>query len=426
MTSNDPYDEVPYRSLPIEWTAPERLTLASMLHGGPRPSLRGYRVLELGCADGANLLPQAYYRGHSTFVGIDGAASQIANANAGKSTLGLTNVEFIHCDFRAAAERLEGQFDYIIGHGVFSWVSPDVRDALLELCAARLRHGGLLYLNYNALPGWNVRGMVRGFLMAETAGMTDLRARARRAQEAAADIAAAMAGSEHPYSRLLVRELNFICEHDLSYIAHEYLTAENHAYWRSEFLSLAARYGLAYVADADFSYSSGRIPADLPARLVGERIVGRDADDTVDFLCYRQLHSPVLTACPFEKRALHVEEFAGLVVASALEPSATGEAGNVIFVHASGYQVEAKDEVMRAALETLLPLWPRGLAVGALFRNVDLVRDDLMLLHRNGLIELRCSEPEEPLDNAEPLRQLEGEKDGYFTTAYHTRQAAVA
>ena len=178
--------------------------------------------------------------------------------------------------------------------------------------------------------------------------------------------------------------------------------------------------------DADFSYSSGRIPADLPARLVAERIAGRDADDTVDFLCYRQLHSPILTACPFEKRPLDVEEFAGLVVASALEPAPTGDSGNAMFMHTSGYQVEAKDQVMRAALETLSPRWPRGLPVRSLFPDVDLVRDDLTLLHRNGLIELRCSEPEEPADNAERLRQLEREKDGYFTTPYHTRQAAVA
>lgn len=34
--SPNPYDELPYRSFPIEWTAPERLALVPLLYGGPR------------------------------------------------------------------------------------------------------------------------------------------------------------------------------------------------------------------------------------------------------------------------------------------------------------------------------------------------------------------------------------------------------
>src|SRR5215469_11628578 len=133
-----PYDEVPYKSAPVEWTAPERLALASLLHGGPRVSLDKYRVLELGCGNGANLLPLAYYRRNATFVGLDGARSQIAVAQARKAALGLSNLQFIHADFLDASRRLSGPFDYIIAHGVFSWVSPDIRDALLELFAQHL------------------------------------------------------------------------------------------------------------------------------------------------------------------------------------------------------------------------------------------------------------------------------------------------
>ena len=120
----NPYDEVPYKSHPIEWTAPERLALASILHGGPRASLEDYRVLELGCGDGANLLPLANHRRHATFIGVDGALSQIEKANTRKSALELSNVEFIHADFVNASKQLTGQFDYIIAHGIFSWVAP--------------------------------------------------------------------------------------------------------------------------------------------------------------------------------------------------------------------------------------------------------------------------------------------------------------
>ena len=119
---SNPYDELPYTSFPIEWTAPERLALASFLHGGPRTRLDEYRVLELGCGNGANLLPLAYYRRQATFVGVDGAQSQIEVAQARQAALELSNLEFIHTDFLTATDRLSGQFDFILAHGVFSWV----------------------------------------------------------------------------------------------------------------------------------------------------------------------------------------------------------------------------------------------------------------------------------------------------------------
>jgi SAM-dependent methyltransferase len=424
MGTLDPYDDLPYRSLPIEWTAPERLALASLLHGGPRAPRAGYRVLELGCADGANLLPLAYHRRHATFVGVDGARSQIAIASSDKSRLELVNVEFIHADFLNADARLQGQFDYIIGHGVFSWVPDDARDALLRLCAKRLRRGGLLYLNYNANPGWKVRGMVRDFLLAQTARTTNLRGRAEEAQAVAARIASSLTTGEQAYSKLIGNEFGFVCESDLSYIAHEYLAAENHAYWRSEFLALAGLYGFEFVADADFSYSSGRMPEDLAPRLVKEQITGQTVDDTMDLLCYRQLHSPILTKGPVTRRLPGPEEFAALFVASCLAPCALSGDGKQMFEHPSGYQVEAKEQVIQDALERLQPRWPRGLRVGNVFPDVGHVMDDLRLLHRNGLIELRCLEPVDREINHEPLKRLEGGK-GYFTTPYHTREAAV-
>jgi len=425
MAIRDPYDELPYRSLPIEWTAPERLALASLLHGGPRAPRESYRVLELGCADGANLLPLAYHRRHAAFVGVDGARSQIDLAESAKSRLHLANVEFIHADFLTADVHLHGAFDYIIGHGVFSWVAHDVRDGLLQLCAKRLRPGGLLYLNYNANPGWKVRGMVRDFLLAQTAAATDLRVRAQAAQTVAARVVSSLTDGEHAYSKLIASEFSFVCESDLSYVAHEYLTTDNHAYWRSEFMTLAGRHGFEFVADADFSYSSGRMPQDLAPRLVTEQMTGQAVDDTVDLLCYRQLHSPILTQGPVIRRLPDVEEFSTLVVASCLVPCGVNSDRNPLFQHPSGFQVEAKEEVIRQALERLQPLWPRGLPVAAVFSDVGRVMDDLMLLHRNGLIELRCVDTDHRGVSAEPLETLEAGRGGYFTTPYHTRVAAA-
>lgn len=421
-TLSNPYDELPYRSLPIEWTAPERLALASLLHGGPRQTLDTYRVLELGCGDGANLLPLAYYRRNATFVGVDGARSQIDVANTGKFALALSNIDFIYADFLNANHLIDGKFDFIIAHGVFSWVPDNVRDALLQLCAKCLYRGGLLYLNYNTNPGWNVRGMVREFLLAQTAGTTSLLIRAQQAQEVAAKVVSSLTVGEHPYSQLITNEFQFVCENHVSYVAHEYLSADNHPYWRSEFLALARTHGLEYVADADFNYSSGRIPEDVAPRLFEQQITGRTLDDTVDLLCYRQLHTPIMTHSPLTRRPPSVDEFANLLVASCLTPCAPSIAGPPMFQHPSGFQVEAKEEIIRTALEKLHPLWPRGLGIGTVFPDVRHVMDDLQLLHRNGLIELRCIEPAGFGVCPEPLNNLENRRGGYATSPYHTRK----
>ena len=417
---SNPYDELPYTSFPIEWTAPERLALASFLHGGPRTRLDEYRVLELGCGNGANLLPLAYYRRQATFVGVDGAQSQIEVAQARQAALELSNLEFIHTDFLTATDRLSGQFDFILAHGVFSWVPSNVRDAVLEISAKRLRQGGLLYLNYNTRPGWNVRGLVREFLLAQTSGETGLRARAQLAREVADKVVSALTGVEHPYSQLLANEFRFVWEGDITWIAHEFLSPDNHPYWRSEFLALARHYQLEYVADADFNYSSGRIPPDLMPRLDVENITGKSLEDTVDLLCYRQLHSPILTLAPWTKTPADHAEIGELIVASCLEPCPSADSqANPVFKHSNGYEVEAKEECIQAALLKLQPIWPRGLPVKQVFRDVGRLEEDLRLLQRNGLIELRCVEAEDFGIDGSALNRLERSWGGYFTLPSH-------
>ena len=419
----DPYDELPYRSLPVEWTAPERLALASLLHGGPRPPLDGYRVLELGCGDGANLLPLAYYRRHAEFVGVDGAGGAIGATTARSAGLGLSNLSFVHADFVDAAARLSGTFDFIFAHGVLSWVPDDARDALLALCARRLRPGGLLYLNYNTRPGWTVRGMVRDFLLAETAGTTGLESRARLAQDCAARIASSLAtDAPHPYVRLIANEFRLVRDKHVSYIAHEYLAAYNRPYWRNEFLDLVRRHGFDHVADADFNRESGRLPEGLAGLLRDGNIAGRDPDRTIDLLSYRQMQSPILALAPLRRLPPHPDELAALVVASCLAPCARDGGGATAFQHPSGRRVEVPEAANRAALTALRTLWPRGLPVREAFPEADRVMDQLLHLQRDGLVELRCVEPGDFGIDGDPLNALEAGA-GYVTTPYHTCEA---
>jgi SAM-dependent methyltransferase len=424
----NPYDELPYRATPIEWTAPERLALASLLHGGPRVDIHAaHRVLELGCADGANLLPMAYYRRHASFVGVDGARTQTDLATARAAELGLSNVAFVHADFTTADACLAGQFDFIVVHGVFSWIPPAGRDALLQLCARRLRPGGLLYLNYNAKPGWNVRGMVREFLLAQTADLPGLRARAEAARSVCHRLIEAMGGEEHAYRRLMLNELRLVRDGDPSYVAHEYLAPDNHAYWHSELLALVGAHGLAYVADADFDQPWARLDDDFTAWLHREQVRGQGLEDTVDLLLYRQLRSPILTQAPLVHREAQAHELAALHIASQLAPL-HDPAGPLpmMFGHPSGYEVEVSEAQVRDALVRLAPCWPRGLRVDEAFTSVPAVTDDLRLLQRNGLVTLRYDEPADCSVSGTALNRLEAAWSGYQTAPDHGRVPVAA
>jgi hypothetical protein len=145
----------------------------------------------------------------------------------------------------------------------------------------------------------------------------------------------------------------------------------------------------------------------------------------VDFLCYRQLHSPILTKGPFARAPIAPDQFAHLLIASPLAPCAASEGVPATFRHPSGYEVDVKDDVVKNALDRLCPIWPNAIKVGDLFADVGRLIDDLRLLHRNGLIDLRLIEFPTSELNMETLRTMEREA-GYFTTAYHTREAATA
>ena len=57
-----------------------------------------------------------------------------------------------------------GEFDYVIAHGVYSWIAPAARDALLAACRGHLAPGGVAYVSYDVLPGGHLREITRQML----------------------------------------------------------------------------------------------------------------------------------------------------------------------------------------------------------------------------------------------------------------------
>lgn len=253
------YDELPYFCVARPSTHPLRLSGILNLLGIKAPPANQCRVLELGCGDGTNLFSMAVAFPNTQFIGIDLSMEQI---NIGKSRLKQLNLKNIHLyqeDILKIKDDI-GYFDYIIAHGVYSWVSEKVQNKILELCSKHLTDNGAAYISYNTRPGWNLRMTIRDMLLYHTRGFQTI-------SQKVLHIKSWLKLFEHHvsnrlsktlptqinygYYRYLKNELPEFLELPESYLFHEFLEENNIPVYFYEFMEKATLYDLVYVGDAD-------------------------------------------------------------------------------------------------------------------------------------------------------------------------------
>ncbi len=279
------YDDLPYEDYCFARTHPEHLFAVSALCARRAPHFTRCRVLELGCARGANLIPMALDLPASEFVGVDLSARQIDEGRARIDALGIANIKLREGSLVDIGDE-DGTFDYVICHGVYSWVPADVRDAILRVCRERLRPDGVAYVSFNALPGWNAARTVREFLAMHVPSTGSASQRLGRARDALAVLGEAVRKRETPSARWMCAELSTIADADDSYVFHEYLEAVNDADYLTDFVAAARAHRLAHLSDADLTVAA---PALRPTE--GDPIALAQA---VDFAVDRRFRAALL------------------------------------------------------------------------------------------------------------------------------------
>lgn len=237
------YDELPYDSLPLPETQPDFLAAVAKLHGFDAPDPRRARILELGCAQGGNLIPLAWRWPQSTCVGVELSRVQ---ARAGADfirRLGLTNVRIAHGDLAALPDDV-GEFDYIIAHGVFSWVPPSVQQALLDVCRRHLSPHGIAYVSFNVAAGWEQLRPLRAALIERSAADLPAPARLEQVRRVLDELEAAWTDPA------LLKEIAYLKTAAPSYLFHEYLADFNAPMAFAEFSARLDARGLRYVGEA--------------------------------------------------------------------------------------------------------------------------------------------------------------------------------
>ena len=381
------YDEIAYPCSPQAQTHPDLLATLAILHGlAPTPTDQ-CQVLEVGCNDGSNLIPMAANEAGSHFTGIDLAQTAITKARAWSDRLGLANTEFTQADildWNPSGRR----FDYILIHGVYSWVPPHVREAILTLCQTSLAPNGVAYISYNALPGCYSRRYVWDLLRFRTRGIEQPTQKIAAAREIAAKMCGWL-GNEH-HQPVIREELELLRAAHESVLLHDDLARENTPFYLTEFVEAAERHGLQYLCDARFSRDVVRGPGSADGDWL-------DALQYADFVNGRKFRSSLV--CHAEAtidRDIRPERVLGLLASSPSEPGPEQSDGTQTFKLGDEKSLSTNHPVAKRILTELFHVWPAWRGVSKLpFGSVapDAAAALVLELYAARALELRVRQP---------------------------------
>lgn len=387
----NPYDETPYPDLSYAHTHPDRLAMLGHILGLTPAPVDACRVLELGCAGGGNLLPMAANLPDSRFVGIDYSRQQIDIGRKRIDALGLQNLTLLDLDVTdetAAATLLQqhglqnpGPFDYIIAHGLYSWVAQPVREAMFALCKQVLAPHGILYVSYNTLPGWNITRIVREAMLFHARASASPQETTDKAKEMVQFLAEHVPDQHEAYRSIFQRYhamLNAGMKGaNASFLLHDELEAVNEPIYFQDFVAHAAQHEFQYFVEAELAnVLPHAFGADVMQKLQSMATTPIELEQYMDFLRNRMFRQSLLCHAKVEPtRMLRPEPIMQLYVRSESSPGQDAARGHASSTSSSGETAtrpqtfQAPDNaalstdhpLSQTALAILGEVWPRAL-----------------------------------------------------------------
>ncbi|RCS49410.1 methyltransferase domain-containing protein [Bremerella cremea] len=382
------YDVVPYPSHPFRQSHPERLASVGHLFGLKPTPIEKCRVLEIGCAAGGNLIPMAEALPGSEFLGVDLSKKQIESGQKNIEALGLRNIELKHMDCTDIDESF-GKFDYIIVHGVFSWIPHDVQEAVFKICHNNLTEHGIAYISYNTYPGWHLRGMIRDMMNYHVRNFNDPPRRIQQSRALIEFLAKSVSSDRGAYGMLLNSELELLRRQSDNYLFHEHLEKDNTPIYFHEFVERAKQHDLQYLGESQLaSMWIGNFPKEIAQTLerVAPDIVQRE--QYADFVRNRMFRQTLLChkSAPIS-RALSLESLEGAYIASSMEEkvedgkaSQTDVNAPTTFVNAISKQsMTTQDPLVIATVRRLRESYPEAISFENLFQHAmdTLIQDTI-------------------------------------------------
>ncbi|CAB3736476.1 hypothetical protein LMG26690_05302 [Achromobacter animicus] len=404
---SDAYDETPYVSNAFSMSAPGRLRAVAALYGLPAPAVESARVLEIGCAAGGNLLPFAAANPVAKVVGIDLSPQQIKKGRAAIEVMDLRNVDLRAMSVTDVTPEF-GQFDYIIAHGVFSWVPPEVRAAILRVCRENLAPEGIAYISYNTYPGWKASDVVRDAMILNSHSISDPQERLARAKDVLGMLEHGLSPNNPMRSSLQHAARQLRSQSDY-YLMHEHLEAVNSPCYFLEFVAAAQQAGLTYLADAEPQASMASNYGDNVAVMQNALSANETREvreQYLDFAVGRTFRKSMLVHSDRDSKILDRPEanaFAQMYLAAFLtrQPTPAGSPTaerRYLTIHNVG--IASQDASFVAVAEVLRQAWPKCVPFSDLVKAArpktrelpDSELDELVLHHLVTLLNANALE----------------------------------
>ena len=246
------YEKLHYSRNAYLETHPNRAVTVGHLLGLNLARPSRMRILELGCASGGNLAPLAEQLPHAECIGVDISEDQVRHGCSLIERAGLDNIRLVATDL-SAIDHTWGLFDYIIAHGIYSWVPAEVQEHILRIVRENLSTRGIAHISYNVYPGWGTRQVLREAMIHESASLEDPLKRV----EASLDILRFLASAiptDRGVGKIYEEELETLGEAPPEYIFHEFHADQNEPLWFHQFLERLREAKLCYVGDATVEF----------------------------------------------------------------------------------------------------------------------------------------------------------------------------
>jgi len=258
MENKNTYNELLYKSNPFTYTVPALLEAQGKLFGLTPKDSRKARILELGSSFGGNIITQALYNPEAEFVGVDLTAEQVKKGNEVIEKIGLKNIKLIEKNILDINEDF-GKFDYIIVHGVFSWVPDNVKEKIIKICNENLTEEGIAYISYNTYPGWKEPDKIREMMLYANKYFPEV-SQGDKVQRGKAFISI-VAEQMKIYTDVaekkgdFIKQIEGILNMQDYYVGHEQLENINDPMYLHEFVDMLRKENLQYISDVGLRLS---------------------------------------------------------------------------------------------------------------------------------------------------------------------------
>lgn len=298
MSENQPtneefsYDVLAYPSFIFPQTHPGRLAAIAAFCGMNPASAEKCRVLELGCGTGTNLNWLAHNLPESEFIGIDLAQIHISEAEKNKAELELQNVSFFQKDVLKISTETFGKFDYVIAHGLFSWVPDLVREKILSLYGELLNPNGVGFISYNVYPGFHRRQIVRDIMRFYTQRIENPLEKVREG----VDFIDFLSGyADDLTEQMFKHELQDFARRRAENIYHDDFAEINQPFYFTEFIAEAEKHNLQFLSECDyFPHQPNNVPDEAAKRFSEISRSTIEYEQYSDFVKCRQFRQTLL------------------------------------------------------------------------------------------------------------------------------------